>query len=290
MTPKKPLLIFTDLDGTLLDHDTYDFSPAQPALAALRTAHVPLILCSSKTYAEMNYWRKLLEIDHPFVTENGCAIFMPPNYFTPSEHLEHGAKRQVPTASSAASEERNGHQLLLSSVSYSALRAALPELAKQTNLRLIGFGDLTVEEVAAHTNLTLEQAQWAKMRHGDEPFFIDGAFGKKEIENLQAEAWRKGLRVTAGGRFFHLTGECDKGTATRELIRLYQAAWQQPIRTVGLGDSLNDLPLLQAVDAPILVCKKSGAVDQAMPAHIKAQCTVKPGPEGWNQAILEFLK
>lgn len=269
------LLVFTDLDGTLLDHDTYDFSPALPALAALRAAQVPLILCSSKTFAEMKYWRETLDIIHPFIAENGGALFVPANYF--AQTLE-------------AADVRDGHSLVLTGVGYTALRTALLDLAQRTDLPLVGFGDLTVEQITARTGLTLVQARLAKMRDADEPFFIDREFEEKEVERLQTEVWRKGLRVTRGGRFFHLTGSSDKGTATRQLIRLYQAAWQQPIRTVGLGDSSNDLPLLQAVEAPILVRKKNGEVDENLLAQVKAQITTQPGPAGWNEAVLGILR
>jgi mannosyl-3-phosphoglycerate phosphatase len=272
---KPRLLIFTDLDGTLLDHDTYDFTPALPALAAIRAAQVPLILCSSKTFAEMQYWCKTLDLIHPFIAENGGAIFVPKDYFM--EPL-------------GVASERDGHSLILTGVAYSKLRAALIEIAARANLPLVGFGDLTVEQIASRTGLALEQAPLAKKRDADEPFFIDRDFSGDEVKRLQAEACRKGLRVTRGGRFFHLTGSSDKGTATHQLMRLYQAEWQQPIRTVGLGDSLNDLPLLQAVDMPILVRKKNGEVDENVRAQVNAQMTKQPGPSGWNEAVLGLLR
>lgn len=269
------LLIFTDLDGTLLDHDTYDFSPALPALEALRAVKAPLILCSSKTFAEMQYWRKALDNAHPFISENGGALFVPKNYFM--QPLE-------------VASERDGHSLILTGTGYSALRAALSAIAKRADLPVAGFGDLTAEQIAARTGLSLEQARLAKRRDADEPFFIDRDFDENDIKRLQSEVWRHGLRVTRGGRFFHLTGSSDKGTAAQQLIRLYQAVWQQPIRTVGLGDSLNDLPLLQAVDVPILVRKKNGSVDENVLMQLKAQITSQPGPSGWNEAILGLMQ
>lgn len=272
---KTRLLIFTDLDGTLLDHDTYDFSPALPALETLRNSQVPLILCSSKTFAEMQYWRKALDLTHPFIAENGGALFVPKNYF--AQLIE-------------AAAERDGHGLILTGVNYSTLRTALGEIAKRAGLPLIGFGDLTVEQIAARTGLRFEQALLAKMRDADEPFFIDREFDEKEVERLKTEVWCKGLRVTRGGRFLHLTGDGDKGTAALRLIQLYQAAWQQPIRTVGLGDSLNDLPLLQTVDVPILVRKKNGELDENVLAQVKAEITMKAGPAGWNEAVFALLQ
>ncbi|TKB45800.1 mannosyl-3-phosphoglycerate phosphatase, partial [Ferrimonas sediminicola] len=35
MAPTPKLLVVTDLDGTLLDHHSYSFQPAEPALARL---------------------------------------------------------------------------------------------------------------------------------------------------------------------------------------------------------------------------------------------------------------
>jgi mannosyl-3-phosphoglycerate phosphatase len=272
---KKHLLIFTDLDGTLLDHDTYDFSPAVPALEALRDAQVPLILCSSKTFAEMKYWGATLKVNHPFVAENGGALFIPKNYFAQSFE---------------AAGERDGYSLILTGVSYSTLRTALIEIAMRTYLPLIGFGDLTVAQIAARTGLSLEHAELAKMRDADEPFFIDRDFGEEEVRRLETAVASKRLRLTRGGRFFHLTGEHDKGKAVQLLANLYCDEWQRAIRTVGLGDSLNDLPLLQAVDVPILVRQKNGGVDESVLAQVKAQITKQPGPAGWNEVVLDLLR
>ncbi len=276
-TPAKKnlLLLFTDLDGTLLDHDTYDFSPALPALKALQAAQVPLILCSSKTFPEMKYWSTALNIDDPFIAENGGALSIPKGYFSKPFDFH---------------EARNGHRLILLGASYPALRAALVEIARQANLPLVGFGDLNIEQIAALTGLSLEQASLAKRRAADEPFFIGRDFGEDEVRRLETAVASKRLRLTRGGRFFHLTGENDKGKAVQLLTKLYRDEWQRTIRTVGLGDSLNDLPLLQAVDAPILVRKKNGEIDENVPAQVKAQVTTKPGPAGWNEAIIELLQ
>jgi predicted mannosyl-3-phosphoglycerate phosphatase (HAD superfamily) len=51
------IVIFTDLDGTLLDDSSYSFEPAHEALAEVRIRKIPLILCTSKTRAEKEAWR-----------------------------------------------------------------------------------------------------------------------------------------------------------------------------------------------------------------------------------------
>jgi len=70
-------LIFTDLDGTLLDHDTYGWEEALPALDLCRRLGVPVILVSSKTRAEMDVLQNRLGLSAPFISENGGGIFFP---------------------------------------------------------------------------------------------------------------------------------------------------------------------------------------------------------------------
>ncbi|MCK5185912.1 MAG: HAD-IIB family hydrolase [Deltaproteobacteria bacterium] len=74
------IIIFTDLDGTLLDHYTYSYSEAEEALKLLKEKNVPLILCSSKTRDEIDVYRKKLSNNEPLISENGGAIFIQENY------------------------------------------------------------------------------------------------------------------------------------------------------------------------------------------------------------------
>src|SRR4030067_2997947 len=82
MTTTPKLVIFTDLDGCLLDSKPYSFEPAQAALRLIKQKKIPLVLVSSKTRVEMEEYRRRLKNDHPFVSENGGAIFIPKDYFS----------------------------------------------------------------------------------------------------------------------------------------------------------------------------------------------------------------
>jgi mannosyl-3-phosphoglycerate phosphatase len=128
------------------------------------------------------------------------------------------------------------------------------------------------------------------VREASEPFFIDREFGGEEVKRLEEAAAKAQLRLTRGGRFFHLTGLSDKGVATRRLTDLYRAEWGEPIQTIGLGDSPNDVSLLQAVDIPILVQNKSGEIDSEVQTQVRAKHTVKSAPAGWNEVKLDTLQ
>ena len=69
------------MDGTLLNHDDYRWQAAAPCIAKLGELSVPIILNTSKTYAEVRAWVIALNISQPFIVENGSAIFCPVDYF-----------------------------------------------------------------------------------------------------------------------------------------------------------------------------------------------------------------
>ena len=75
------LVIYTDLDGSLLDHDSYSHAAADVLLAELETHGIPVIIASSKTRCEQIPLRNELGNRHPFIVENGAAVFIPAGYF-----------------------------------------------------------------------------------------------------------------------------------------------------------------------------------------------------------------
>jgi mannosyl-3-phosphoglycerate phosphatase len=264
-----PFVVFTDLDGTLLDHATYSYEPARPALAALAAAGVPVIFCTSKTRAETERWRRALENTHPFIVENGGAAFVPDGYFPFEVKFD---------------RTDGGYGMLELGTPYAELRRVLGVIRDKTGLGLRGFGDMSLEEIAALCGFTLEDAALAAQREYDEPFI---ASDSDTLPKLVREAEAEGLRVTSGGRFHHLLGASDKGRAVSALRELFARA-QGPVRAVGVGDSLNDEPLLRAVDVPVLVRKPGGGYADAI--HLRG-LVIAPysGPEGWREAILNLL-
>jgi len=146
-----------------------------------------------------------------------------------------------------------------------------------------GFGDMSIEEVVDLTGLTPEEARLAKQRDFEEPFIFSGEPDDRFLREIEGER----LRWTQG-RFFHLMGDHHKGRAVNILRKLYERR-DGPVMTIGIGDSLNDLPFLVAVDQPVLVKKESGRHDARIdiPGLVRTESI---GPAGWNEAVLELLK
>ncbi len=271
---QRAMVVFTDLDGTLLDKKTYSFEAAREALTELRARNIPLIVVSSKTRAEIEPIRLELRNEHPFIVENGGAVVIPTNYFL------------FPLTDAV---RRGSYHVVELGTPYSLLRTALKEIQQLLGRELRGYGDMSIEEIAARTGLSLENAQLSKQRDYDEPFIIEGSPCPEErlIEAIN----ERGLRYTQGDRFFHLMGRHDKGQAVQYLIRCYRRQLGDDhgvLCSVAIGNSLNDLPMLEAVDRPVLVQQTDGSytLDLELPQLIRAP---GPGPAGWNQAVLSLL-
>ena len=265
------LIIFTDLDGTLLDQYSYSFEKAQEALQKISSAKIPLIICTSKTRAEIEVWRKKLNNDAPFISENGGAIFFP---------------REKWTFDKDAIINRHEYKIIELGMQYSELLAGFRSLKNLFREKIRGFSDMEISEVAHLTGLSPYEAMLAMKREYTEPFLFDG--DEKALKDLQKEVKSLKLNLTRGGRFFHLLGNNDKGKAVRIVIEKYQKQFNQ-VKAIALGDSYNDLPMLKAVDFPILVQKPGGLYDEKIRSLPNLVRVPGVGPVGWNSALLKVL-
>jgi mannosyl-3-phosphoglycerate phosphatase len=263
-------MIFSDLDGTLLDHDSYDWTPARPALEALARQRIPVVLCSSKTRAEMARLASAMGLDAPLLVENGGGIWLPASW-----------RGVLPDAALPVA----GGWIVVLGARAADLRVALGALSIAVGVPLRGFSAMDAQEVAARTGLPLDVACLAREREFSEPFVAEAAV---ELAVLDEAARARGLRVTRGGRFFHLIGPVDKGDAVRAVRTWLGSAARG--RTPGFGDALNDLPLLQAVDQAVIVPRPDGTPHPDLVAALPhASVASAPGPAGWNAAVLAWI-
>lgn len=263
------ILIFTDLDGTLLDDQTYDFNQALPALRLIRSRKIPLILVSSKTRAEIEFYRKELSLADPFIAENGGATYFPAAFPLPDEY----------------SYEIVGeyHEVLIGTP-LTVLYEKIHELKEQFHFRC--FSEMTIEEIAAETGLTHEQARLASGREFDEPIVLES--GSDEEELVCKRAQELGLDCVHGGRFLHLFCGGDKGKAVEVILNVYRQQGH-PLISIGLGDSPNDVSMLWAVDKAVVMQTRDGGYIEGLdhPDLLKARGR---GPGAWNRAVMSILE
>lgn len=237
MKTEAKAVIFTDIDGTVLDAEN-SHRETEPMLRQLLARGVVLVFCSSKTKAEVEFFQKKLEMSGPFIAENGGAIFIPKGCFP------------FPIPGSKTTLEYDVVEL---GISYPIVRQKLARASAVAGVVTLGFGDMTAEKVAADSGLPLALAVLAKERMYDEPFLIAQGSKKKLADAVKAE----GLTLTMGGQYLHVGGNTDKGKAVAILKQLFVRKFGS-IVTYGVGDSQNDLSMLAEVNVPMLVRRHLG--------------------------------
>ena len=147
---------------------------------------------------------------------------------------------------------------------------------------------MSADDIVELTGLTRDEAVLAGQREYSEPFILleeppEDAM-RRFIESLEAA----GLRYTRGGRFHHVMGPTDKGRAVKKIIDHYKKISSGPVTSIALGDSPNDLPMLEAVDKPILVQRPDGSY-MPYPRSLNPILAQGIGPVGWARAVGELL-
>ncbi len=260
-------IVVTDLDGTLLDHQTYEFTPALKAIETLDRRQVPIILNSSKTQAEILAIRQQLNNQEPFVCENGgiiCGL--------------------VDDTQVSKDEGLNVQYLATPREQFLASLAAIKE---KLQLKYQGFADATVEDVVRWTGLTAADAQNAMNRSATEPLLWQDT--ELALESFRQELSKLDLQCVKGGRFHHVMGFFNKASCFARLKQYYAQIWQAEIEEVGiiaLGDSPNDLPMLERADYAVVIPSAKGA--NLKPDRDSLYFATQPGPYGWQEAI-DFL-
>lgn len=262
-------VVFTDLDGSLLDHHSYSFENARPALERIRRSGVPLVFTSSKTRPEIEQLQGSMGIREPFIVENGAAVFFPEGYrgWPVVEGLHH----------------QPSYTVIRLGASYRDIRRFVQAVRPRVNLQ--GFGDLSVEDIARLSGLPLMQAGLARRREFTEPFVLDD---ESRLPELRALAEASGLTITRGGRFHHLMGSGqDKGLAVRKALEIFCRRAGYRFIAIGLGDSANDRAMLASVDLAVLLPHPDGTYEElGLTGLRKAR---HPGSRGWNETVLELL-
>ena len=267
-----PLIIFTDLDGTLLNQEDYDYQPAIPMLEKFKQKGVPIIPVTSKTRAEVAQLREDIGLNDPFIVENGSGIFVP---------------QKDDRFGIAESTLENKYTLQLLGCNYQEARAGLKQISADLGEDLRGFGDLSSTELQSLTGLPLEEVQLAQTREFTEPFITPKHIPTAKIEQTAA---KYNFRVLVGDRFSHLiAASAGKGKAVNWLLKNYQTLNPtDKVMTVGLGNSPNDLEMLESVDIPLVIASRKGVHPGLKDKGWEVPNS--PGSQGWAEATAKIYQ
>ena len=261
--------MFTDLDGTLLDHHDYSHQAAAGALKALGAAGVPMIPATSKTVAEWLLLRDRLGFKGPLVAENGAVIAAPKDSLEAVLVIGPECQTVADLGVRCLGTPRD------------RIRAVLDGL-REAGASFETFFDLGAAGVARVTKLAPDEAARACERLASEPLLWSGTEAERAqfLDRLPGHR----LRAVQGGRFLHVMGNVDKSVAMGRWVEFYARQWGRRPFVIALGDSPNDLDMLGAADLGIAVRAANGR-------HLKADpekplwCVDQAGPAGWQMAF-----
>jgi mannosyl-3-phosphoglycerate phosphatase family protein len=267
-------VVFTDIDGTLTDINTGKYNLSKGLIRELKENSIPVIFCSAKTFAEQEKIRNDIGLREPLIVENGGAVMIPKDYFSPSTMLI------------VRNQKKTGNFIIIELGKPShIIRQRLNIIRENYKIEFKGVADVSLKKLSSITGLRPSNARrMADRKYGETILLID----EKDVKPLTRRAREVGLRVIHGGRFFDVTAGNDKGKAVRIILQLFRQKYAQKVIFFGIGDSPNDAPMLQHMDVPMLVQRPDKAWSPLKMKNIVKLQGV--GPIGWKIAFNKIME
>ena len=263
-------LIFSDLDGTFLNSETYSFGALKNYIKKFDFQY-ELIFVSSKTYEEIINIQKKLNINFPFVVENGACIFFPINYFKNKK------------ISSKLDNYKNHLELRLTEFDAVKFYKQFSFLKEKYNFSF--YMDLPNRKIAELTNLKSNSAKLSKLRNFSNPILWEDSLKKKLTFIEEVRSLNDSYSILEGGRFIHISDQFDKGLAIKKFLD-YKKEHDLSFITISLGDSENDLPMLKLTDFACIIKSNSKLKLDNINKHIYISSL--KAPDGWKES-LDFI-
>ena len=259
-------VIFTDIDGTLLDSYFPDLNKAKKLVEKTLKNGIHLILCSSKTELEQDLIRSNIQLKEPFIVENGGATIIPLGYFKKSK-FNHSKKFQ-------------NKYIIETGGSSFKIRTLLKKIRTKHKINFKGTSDLSIPELSKITKLSEDYAKrMIKRKYSETIVQIDS----KDMPNFVINVEELGLKVIPGGQYFDITLGNDKGTATKILMEIFRKEYENNVIFFGIGDSKNDESMLSLMNHSILVQKPDASWQNLRIDNLQKVKGI--GTRGWEVAL-----
>ena len=259
MIENSSLWVVSDVDGTLMDH-SYDLTPAKETIKFLQELSIPVILCTSKTAAEVKVIRKQLNLTDPYIVENGAAIY-------------------------GESLKKVDGEIILGE-KYVKLEKILSRISNEVNYDLVPLNNISDKEATDLTGLKGNSLKLMRDRHWSMPF-LNPPESKEEEINICCK--RFNVEIFRGNRMSHMLSiNSNKGKAINALKKYSN---NSNIKIIGLGDSPNDLPLLLNSDYKIVIPGPGGPNLKLIEKLNDHNFTLATDPNGygWKSEINKLI-
>ena len=254
----KKIIIFTDLDGSLLDRETFRFDSIKNYILKLLKKEIFIVPNSSKTKKEILLFNNELKKNLPIICENGSAIYGLNNL-----------NKNLPD------------NIILSRDKDEIYKVFKKNIPKKLQLKCKFIHNMSEKKQFDIMGLKGKALNLSLTREYSIPFiFNDNKIQKKKFIKLVSLL---GLSIHEGGRVLNLCDKVSKALAMKKLVKIYKKIDSKKLITIGVGDNYNDLDMLKFSNFPCLVFNDKFKKDKI---NIKG-CLVstKSSPEGWEEIV-----
>ncbi len=261
MDKKFTVVIFTDLDGSLLHRDTFEFESIKDYIKSLVNKGVIIIPNSSKTEREIEKFNEELGVNLPYISENGSSI-NGLNLITSNFPDKLILSREMQELSKIFENK-------------------VPEKLKEKCLQVSKMSKKEQENIFGRKDEKLKDALNRKYTL---PLLFKG--DKNEKKRLLKILSSNSLTLQEGGRVSNLCDNINKVKSMNRVIKILKKT-EDKIKTIAVGDNYNDLDMLKNCDIPCFVFN-----DQFIQDQINIDNLIfsnKPSPEGWADVIKRAL-
>ena len=261
MNKNYKILIFTDLDGSLLHRDTFKFDEIKDYLKQLISKGIFIIPNTSKTEKEILEFNNELGLSLPYISENGSAI------------------NGLDLLNSNLPKE-----LILSREKDSLIKIFKEAVPVNLQNKCKWLSEMDKKKQSLIFGLEDDKLKMALDRKYTIPFLFEG--NKSERNELSKIVKNKGLALQEGGRVINLTDKVNKAKALQVFVRFFKKN-NKNVKTIAVGDNYNDLDMLKTSEFPCLVFNDKFTLDEIPIKNLIT--TNKPSPEGWADVIKKAL-
>jgi predicted mannosyl-3-phosphoglycerate phosphatase (HAD superfamily) len=230
--------------------------------AALDHAGIPAVWLTNRSRLQFDDARRKYAHSHPFVTEDGCCVCLPEDYF----HLRPDSSTAHPRGSKTVRLGR--FTCIPVAEALPAAADALESLSEETSVPVVTLRSLSPRELVQNSGLPLREAELARQRDFDDLFFFAGA-SEKDIARFLEEAKNRNLQLRQQGTFWSIAIGANTQHCIRDLSKLYDRALRYHAHTVGIATPELAGGLFPLCERSILLTsrKNEGAEEESSAAH-----------------------
>jgi D-glycerate 3-kinase len=259
------IFIFTDLDGSLLNHNNFEFNTIKPFILKCLRNNIRIIPNTSKTKNEVEFFSEQLGVDIPYIVENGSAIH---NLDLVCSHFG-----------------KNNKSLILSRTADEIFEIFNNKVPLSLRNQCLFLKDMNASKQSKVLGLNGEKLTSALNRLYSIPLIFNGPI---EIKNELISIFNDlDIKLHEGGRVINICDNCSKGDAMKIILKKMEGI-KKKYHSIVIGDSPNDISMLALSNQPCVV----PLPDQENLNKLKLKKVIRANqvaPDGWKEVVLKSL-